>query len=94
MASELATHADDVGVPVSDGEREERTAWRARFSRFALAEAKPRLQLRVTGAHTVVTDGSASVDLDDDELIAGVAGRLGEMSRLDAPLRQMLSTMP
>ena len=41
VASELATHADDVFVPVSPEERDERLGWRARFSRFALAEGKP-----------------------------------------------------
>ena len=94
VATELATHADDAGVPVPDGEYADRTAWRVRFSRFALAEAKPNLQVRATGARTVVTDGSISVDLGDDELIAGVADRLGETSRLDSALRQLLSTMP
>ncbi|HXW33979.1 MAG TPA: maleylpyruvate isomerase family mycothiol-dependent enzyme [Acidimicrobiales bacterium] len=43
VASELATHADDIGVPVTDEERARRRAWRARFSRFALAETKPGL---------------------------------------------------
>src|SRR5208283_5425490 len=36
VAAELATHADDIGVPVTHDERTERTAWRARYSRFAL----------------------------------------------------------
>lgn len=94
VAAELATHADDVGVPAARGDHGERTAWRARFSRFALAEAKPHLQVRATGARTVVTDGSVSADLDDDELVEGVAGRLDETSGLDATLRQLLSTTP
>ena len=41
VAAELATHADDIGMPVTHDEHAERTAWRARYSRFALAEAKP-----------------------------------------------------
>jgi hypothetical protein len=34
------------------------------------------------------------LDVDEEELIEGVAGRLGESSRLDAETRAVLSTMP
>lgn len=96
VASELATHADDIGVPVTDGEREERRAWRSRFSRFALAEVKPDLSARVIEGRTVVSDAAADVevDVDDDELIEAVAARLDASSRIGAPAREMLSTMP
>lgn len=94
LAGELATHADDAGVPIEDEERERRRAWRARFSRFALAEAKPELTIEVVGDRTVVDDGTVRVEVDDDELIEGVAGRLDETSRLAAAERTMLSTMP
>ena len=40
LASELATHADDIHVP-DDADRAERTAWRAPFSRFAVTERTP-----------------------------------------------------
>lgn len=94
VASELATHADDVGVPVASDEFDERRAWRARFSRFALGEAKPDLTIAVTEGRTTVSDGSATIELDDDELIAAVAGRLDQSSRLNPSERAMLSTMP
>ncbi len=94
VAAELATHADDIGVPVAPGEQAKRTAWRARYSRFALAEAKPQLEIRRAGAGTAVTDGSAIVELDDDELVEAVMGRLDETSRFSAPLRALLSMMP
>jgi uncharacterized protein (TIGR03083 family) len=61
LASELAVHADDVGVPVAPGEEPARTAWRARVARFMLRESKPEL------ADTAV-DGAA--------LVAAVNGRL------------------
>ncbi len=51
VAAELATHADDIGVPVTPGEHAERTAWRASYSRFALAEAKPQLKIRHADAY-------------------------------------------
>lgn len=94
VAAELATHADDIGVPAVNGQHGERTAWRARYSRFALAEAKPQLEVRPAGARTVVTGGSNTVELSDHELIEAVMARLDETSRLDATLRELLSTMP
>jgi len=94
VASELATHADDVGVPGTDQEHDERRRWRARFSRFALAEAKPELAVDVVGERTEVSDGMTAVDLDDDELIEAVAARLDDTSRLGPSARKMLSTMP
>lgn len=94
VAAELATHADDIGVPVTPGEHGERTAWRGRYSRFALAEAKPQLEIRRAGARTAVTDGPATVELDDDELIDAVMGRLDETSGFSATLRALLSMMP
>jgi uncharacterized protein (TIGR03083 family) len=93
VASELATHADDVGVLVTDAERDERREWRVRFSRFALAEAKPDLGIDVVGDRTVVSDRTTRADLDDEHLIEGVGARLDETSGLDAAVRQMLSTM-
>lgn len=94
VAGELAVHADDVGVPVVAEEREARTRWRARFSRFALAEAKPHLDIGVDAGRTRVRSDDAEVEVDDDELVEGVAGRLDDSSRLDGPARALLSTMP
>ncbi len=93
VASELATHADDIGLPVSKDERDERLVWRARFSRFALVESKPDLEVRFDGARTTVSDGTVKVELADEELIEGVAARLGESS-FEPAVRGLLSTMP
>ena len=94
VAAELATHADDIGVPVTHDEHAERTAWRARYSRFALAEAKPQLEIRHAGARTAITDGSTTAELDDDELIEAVMGRLDQTSGFSVTLRALLSMMP
>jgi len=94
VAAELATHADDIGVPVAHDEHAERTAWRACYSRFALAEAKPQLEIRHADARTAVIDGSTTAELDDDELIEAVMGRLDETSGFSAKLRALLSMMP
>jgi uncharacterized protein (TIGR03083 family) len=94
VAAELATHADDIGVPVTHAEHAERTAWRARYSRFALAEAKPQLEIRHADARTTIIDGQATAELDDHELIEAVMGRLDETSGFGAELRALLSMMP
>lgn len=61
LASELAVHADDVGVPVEAGEEPARTAWRARVARFMLREEKGDL---------------ADTTADGATLVAAVNGRL------------------
>jgi uncharacterized protein (TIGR03083 family) len=94
VAAELATHADDIRVPVTPGEHRQRAAWRARYSRFALAEAKPQLEIWRAGARTAVTSGSTTVELNDDELIEAVMGRLDQTSGFSATLRALLSMMP
>jgi hypothetical protein len=94
VAAEFATHADDVGVPAAGGEQGKRATWRARYSRFALAEAKPHLKIQAAGARTLVTDGPDTVDIDDHELAEAVMARLDKTSGLDAKLRELLSIMP
>jgi uncharacterized protein (TIGR03083 family) len=75
LASELATHADDIHVP-DDADRAERTAWRAPFSRFAVTESHPHLSVEVTGpGRTRVHGDGIDVELDDETLVAAVAGR-------------------
>lgn len=94
VAAELATHADDIGVPVTHDEHGQRTAWRARYSRFALAEARPRLEIRHAGGRTTVTDGPAAAEIDDEDLVEAVMGRLDQASGFSATLRALLSMMP
>ncbi len=91
VAGELATHADDIRVPVTSAEQRDRTAWRARYSRFALAEAKPQLEIGYSGARTAVTSESTTVELNDDELIEAVMGRLDETSGFSTTVRALLS---
>jgi uncharacterized protein (TIGR03083 family) len=93
LANELAIHADDVGVPVTDIEREARLAWRVACSRFVLGETKPDAVIAPGDGRTHVrsADGAVDVDLDDTELVDAVAGRLDDSSRLDAATRSYLS---
>jgi uncharacterized protein (TIGR03083 family) len=94
VAAELATHADDVGVPVADEERAPRTAWRARVARFALGEVHPELSIRAAGGRTVVGDGTTEVEVDDADLVEAVASRLDDASPLAAEARALLALTP
>ena len=93
VAGELAIHADDMFVPVSSAESAERLAWRARFSRFALAEDKPRVTIVVEEGRTRVRGDGIEVVVDDNEFVEGVAGRLTETA-LDPAAVALLNTMP
>jgi uncharacterized protein (TIGR03083 family) len=94
VASELATHADDLGVPVEPDEADGRRAWRVRFSRFALGEAETSLTVRSAGSATTIAEGDHEVTVDDDTLVAAVAGRLPADAGLDDADRALLSTVP
>ncbi|HEX9546079.1 MAG TPA: maleylpyruvate isomerase family mycothiol-dependent enzyme [Acidimicrobiales bacterium] len=94
VATELATHADDIGVTVAAAEEQTRRDWRARFSRFALSEAKPDLTITTDAGRTRVLGPHADVELDDDELIGAVQARLTPSDRFSQDVLARLSTMP
>ena len=91
VAAELATHADDVFVPIADDEDELRWAWRVAFSRFALAETKPEVVIEEVGeGRWRVGSDDLKVEVDEHELMEGVAGRLDDSSRLTPDERRLL----
>jgi uncharacterized protein (TIGR03083 family) len=95
LAFELATHADDVYVPVTADEAAARNAWQARFGRFALKEAKPEYAIEGGGGHTRVTTGDVDVDLTDEEFVRAVAARVPpDDDRLDTRTAAALSVTP
>lgn len=95
-AAEYAVHADDMGVPVADGERQLRTRWRARFARFALREARRPVRLEEEGGlnrvETVDPPG-LSIELTDEDLVETVQARLPAESPIPAPLREALRAL-
>jgi len=93
LAGELATHADDIFVAVPSTQVLARRDWRARFSRFSLREAKPDLVLEVDHGRTCVRGEGIDVELDDDDLVAAVAGR-GASQHVRPDVCAALSTMP
>ena len=95
LALEYATHADDVDVPVDPAEADERLAWRARVSRFTLAESKADAEItRLPDGRTRVSKDGATVEVDDADLVEGVAARLPADGPYDDGQRALLSTMP
>jgi hypothetical protein len=63
IAQEYATHADDIGAPVSEEEREARLRWRSFFGLFARAESGLPLAARILGDR-VVLGGGDELDLE------------------------------
>lgn len=62
----------------SPGGLPERLSWRAHFSRFALAEEKPDPVIAIDpGARTRIRARRVDLDVDDEELIEGVAAGWG-----------------
>jgi len=94
LAFELATHADDVAVPVAGDEAATRNAWQARFGRFALKELKPDITIDAHDGHTHVRSDDVDVDLTDEQFVQAVAARLPEDSGLDGETAAALSATP
>src|SRR5947209_5135370 len=69
LAFELATHADDVAVPVAGDEAAPRNAWQASFGRFALKEAKEGVVVEPGAGTTHVQLDDVDVDLADDVFV-------------------------
>ena len=94
LASELATHADDIGVPTTHKREEEtRRDWRARFARFALVEMKPDVEVQPLGDGTWVRANGVEATLKDDDLIDAVNARLPADSSVNPTLRAALAAL-
>ncbi|MCA2221114.1 maleylpyruvate isomerase family mycothiol-dependent enzyme [Nonomuraea aurantiaca] len=89
--SEYATHADDVGAPVTAEEAEERTRWRVAVGRFALSEQEAEVRVEQTAGDQVVvrTDG-LSATLSPTEFVEATVGRLPAGHDLDPRIASAL----
>jgi len=94
LAFELATHADDVGVPVSDAERAQRVDWQARFGRFALKEAKPDVTTDAHDGHTRVQGPGIDADLTNADFVQALAARVPAGSSIEPATAAALSVTP
>jgi len=94
LAFELATHADDVGVPVTASEAAARNEWLARFGRFAISELKPDLTIEASNGRTHVKGDGVDVELPDEQFVQAVAARLPDDSGIDDETAATLSATP
>ncbi|MDP9845438.1 maleylpyruvate isomerase family mycothiol-dependent enzyme [Streptosporangium lutulentum] len=88
--SEYATHADDVGAPVSEDEAGERTRWRARVGAFVLDELGSGIKTDLTGEGVVVRADGRSERMPAEVFVETTVGRLPDDHPLDRRLRTAL----
>ncbi|WP_119729267.1 maleylpyruvate isomerase family mycothiol-dependent enzyme [Thermomonospora amylolytica] len=88
--SEYATHADDVGAPVTDDEAPERTDWRCRVGLFALSETDTPVQVEAAGDRYLVRLGEQRAELSPAEFVDATTARLPDDHPLPSPLRTAL----
>ena len=93
LASELATHADDIDVPVAAGEEPARTEWRAAFSRFAVMELKPEIEVEAVDGGTRYRVGDASGTIDDHDFVEIAAAREPRDASIPASVVTALSAL-
>jgi uncharacterized protein (TIGR03083 family) len=92
LAAELATHGDDIGVPVADDERAGRDKWRARFVVFALSETKPDVVIELDPAQAHVSVDGTEITLPVVEFIAVANGRFDD-GDVDRRVRSALNVV-
>jgi uncharacterized protein (TIGR03083 family) len=91
LAQEFAVHADDMGVPVADGERRLRGDWQARFARFTLREYGREVEVEGDGAGMNRIRGAGTeITLDDEGLVDACSARLAGGAPVPEPLRPLL----
>jgi hypothetical protein len=89
VASEYATHADDMAVDVPGAEKAERNGWRAKISRFAIKETEKPVTVEQKGGDYVVRSGDSEATLSEADFVEAVSARATSIP-LDAALRQAL----
>jgi uncharacterized protein (TIGR03083 family) len=81
IASEYATHGDDMDVPVEENEKAGRTAWREKVSLFAVKEAEKQVELEnVDGGYIVRAEGEEA-KLSAEEFVEAATARLKTISQ-------------
>jgi uncharacterized protein (TIGR03083 family) len=89
LASELATHGDDIGAPPSGVPDD----WRAAFAVFVLSEMKPEIGVVLAPGAARVTYDDREVTLTTEDLVAVTNGRLSPDHPLDPALRSVLNVV-
>jgi uncharacterized protein (TIGR03083 family) len=76
LASEYATHADDMGVPMSQADKAKQLGWRLAFSKVALEEAEKKVELTSGEGTITVKAGDKEATISDADFVEAVSGRL------------------
>jgi uncharacterized protein (TIGR03083 family) len=93
VASEYATHADDMHVAIPSAEADERTAWRLAVSRFALEEASKPVTIEEAGSDYGVSVGDKTAVLRAEDLVEAVTARLPKDFAIDPEIREALRAL-
>jgi len=93
IASEYATHADDMGVSIPDAERAARTAWRTKLSEFAVEEAEKPVTFEAQNGSHIVHLGDKQVILSDADFVEAVTARLPKDHAIDPSIRDGLRAL-
>ena len=93
IASEYATHGDDMDVEVDTSEQDGRRAWRAKVSRFALKEAEKPVELSQAGDRYVVRSDGKEIELSEHDFVEAVTARLPRDHPIDPQLRDALRAL-
>lgn len=90
IASEYATHADDMDVEIADEQRQSRTDWRTKVSLFALKESEKPVQVERVGESYVVRSDGKEATLSQADLVEAVTARL---KTIDPELQEALRAL-
>jgi uncharacterized protein (TIGR03083 family) len=90
LAMELAVHADDMGVPVANGERRLRGGWQVRFARFTVREYERAVEIVPDAEGNRISAGGVEVVIDDEGLVDACAARLPVEHPMPQQLRDLL----
>lgn len=92
IASEYATHGDDMDIEIPQDERRARTDWRTKVSIFAIHEAEKPVQVERAGDSYVVRTGGKEATLSQVDLVEAATRRATTVP-LDAELRDALAAL-
>lgn len=93
VASEYATHGDDLAIEMSATERDARTQWRAKISEFAIEENEKPVTFEAKGDSYVVRTGDKEATLPVADFVEAVTGRLPDDYPIDPELRSALRAL-
>lgn len=92
IASEYATHGDDMDIEIPEAERQPRTDWRTKVSFFAIHEAEKPVQVERAGDSYIVRSGGKEATLPQADFVEAVTRRATSVP-LDDDLRDALAAL-